>query len=156
MNKEITSLKQFPTEVILHFYKKNRMCRTDSKSYHRHYNCKTRKVEYWIPFYGEWTDRGLTYTICLGYTKSTAEECHKMFTNIRCKYDRYWNEDGYYYGYNEWNYGDEIEFVFDRLYWKGTIKEIKEELNNREHIGTFSNKDYRKWLINYRKNKVRK
>ena len=155
-NKEtkITSLSNFPTEVILHFYRKNRLCYTDHYKYVENYNRKTNKREFWIPFYGPFEKDGVIYNhVCLGYTKSTGEECHKKFTTVKSKQDAHWDEDGYYYGYNEWQYGDEMNFRFEGMYWEGTIKQIKEELDKREHVGIFNNKDYRKWLIKYRKAK---
>jgi len=150
-SKKITPLSKFPTEVILHFYRKNRHCLTDHWKYVEHYNHKTNKNEFWIPFYGPYEKDGISYNTCLGYTKSTGEECHKLFTKIMSKQDAHWDEDGYYYGYNEWQYGDEMNFRFEGMYWEGTIKQIKDELDKREHVGIFNNKDYRKWLIKYRK-----
>jgi len=153
-SKEITSLSKFPTEVILHFYRKNRLCYTDHYKYVENYNHKTNKREFWIPFYGPFEKDGVIYNhVCLGYTKSTGEECHKKFTTVKSKQDAHWDEDGYYYGYNEWQFGDEINFRFEGLYWEGRIQDIKNELNKREHVGIFNNKDYRKWLIKYRKAK---
>ena len=153
-SKEITPLSKFPTEVILHFYRKNRLCSTDHRKYKEIYNWNTKKNEYWIPFYGPFEKDGVIYNhVCLGYTKSTGEECHKKFTTVTSKQDAHWDDDGYYYGYNEWQFGDEVNFRFEGLYWKGKIQDLKNELNKREHVGIFNNKDYRKWLINYRKNK---
>ena len=149
---QITPLSKFPTEVILHFYRKNRHCLTDNGKYKEIYNWNTKKNEFWIPFYGPFEKDGVIYNhVCLGYTKSTGEECHKLFTKIMSKQDAHWDEDGYYYGYSEWQYGDEMNFRFEGMYWEGTIKQIKDELDKREHVGIFNNKDYRKWLINYRK-----
>lgn len=151
-NKEITPLSKFPTEVLLHFYRKNRLCHTDHGMYKEIYNHKTFKREFWIPFYGSFEKDGVIYNhVCLGYTKSTGEECHKKFTTVQSKQDAHWDEDGYYYGYGEFQYGDEMNFRFEGLYWKGRIQDLKNELNKREHVGIFNNKDYRKWLINYRK-----
>jgi len=150
-NTVITSLSKFPTEVLLHFYRKNRLCSTDHYKFHRHYNYKTHKEEYWIPFYGLFERDGIKYNTCLGYTKSTGEECHKKFTTVKSKQDTHWDDDGYYYGYNEWQFGDEVNFRFEGLYWKGRIQDLKNELDKREHVGIFNNKDYRKWLIKYRK-----
>jgi hypothetical protein len=151
-SKKITPLSKFPTEVILHFYRKNRLCYTDHYKYVENYNHKTNKREFWIPFYGPFEKDGVIYNpICLGYTKSTGEECHKKFTKIMSIQDAHWDEDGYYYGYSEWQYGDEMNFRFEGMYWEGTIKQIKDELSKREHVGIFNNKDYRKWLIKYKK-----
>lgn len=153
-SKEITSLSKFPTEVILHFYRKNRHCLTNYRAFVKRYNWNTKQYNYWIPFYGPFEKDGVIYNpICLGYTKSTGEECHKLFTKIMSKQDAHWDEDGYYYGYSEWQYGDEMNFRFEGMYWEGTIKQIKDELDKREHVGIFNNKDYRKWLIKYRKAK---
>jgi hypothetical protein len=149
-SKKITPLSKFPTEVILHFYRKNRLCYTDHYKYIENYNHKTNKREFWIPFYGPFEKDGVIYNhVCLGYTKSTGEECHKKFTTVKSKLDCPWNEDGY----KEWQCGDEVNFRFEGMYWEGRINQIKDELNKREHIGIFNNKDYRKWLIKYRKNK---
>ena len=143
---KITPLSNFPTEVILHFYRKNRLCYTDYREYIDHYNRKTNKREFWIPFYGPYERDGIEYKTCLGYTKSTGEECHKRFTTIESKQDTYYNwDDDYYY------HGDEVNFRFEGLYWEGKIQDLKNELDKREHIGIFTNKDYRKWLIKYRK-----
>lgn len=150
-SKKITPLSKFPTEVILHFYRKNRHCLTDYRAFVKRYNWNTKQYNYWIPFYGPYEQDGVKYNACLGYTKSTGEECHKLFTKIMSKQDVHWDEDGYYYGYCEWQYGDEMNFRFEGMYWEGTIKQIKDELDKREHVGIFNNKDYRKWLINYRK-----
>ena len=153
-SKQITPLSKFPTEVILHFYRKNRLCLTNYRAFVKRYNWNTKQYNYWIPFYGQFEKDGVIYdTICLGYTKSTGEECHKKFTTVKSKQDAHWDDDGYYYGYNEWQYGDEVNFRFEGLYWEGKIQDLKNELDKREHVGVFNNKDYRKWLIKYRKNK---
>ena len=115
----VTPLSKFPTEVILHFYRKNRLCHTDTHKYFVHYN---------------WNKK--------------CEECHKRFTKIDSKQDSIlsWYDDCIYFG-------DKVNFRFEGLYWEGKIQDLKNELAKREHIGVFNNKDYRKWLINYRKNK---
>ena len=144
----VTPLSKFPTEVILHFYRKNRLCHTYTHKYFVHYNWNKKCEEFWIPFYGPFEKDGNVYNICLGYTKSTGEECHKRFTKIDSKQDPIlnWYDDFIYFG-------DEVNFRFEGLYWEGKIQDLKDELSKREHIGIFNNKDYRKWLINYRKNK---
>ena len=146
-SKEITSLSKFPTEVILHFYRKNRLCYTDHLKYVENYNRKTHKREFWIPFYGPFEKDGFKVdSMIIGYTKSTGEECHKRFTEIKSKQDSNWDwcEDYFWYG-------DKVNFRFEGLYWEGNIQDLKKELDKREHVGVFNNKDYRKWLINYRK-----
>ena len=144
----VTPLSKFPTEVILHFYRKNRLCHTNTHKYFVHYNWNKKCEEFWIPFYGPFEKDGNVCNICLGYTKSTGEECHKRFTEIDSKQDPIlnWYDDFIYFG-------DKVNFRFEGLYWKGKIQDLKDELSKREHIGIFNNKDYRKWLINYRKNK---
>ena len=144
----ITPLSKFPTEVILHFYRKNRLCHTNTHKYFVHYNWNKKCEEFWIPFYGPFEKDGNVYNICLGYAKSTREECHKRFTEIDSKQDSIlscWDDCIYF--------GDKVNFRFEGLYWEGKIQDLKDELSKREHIGIFNNKDYRKWLINYRKNK---
>jgi hypothetical protein len=146
-SKQITPLSKFPTEVILHFYRINRLCHTDHRKYCERYNRKTHKREFWIPFYGPFEKDGFKVdSMIIGYRKSTGEECHKLFTTIESIQDGYfeWNSDTYYYG-------DKVNFRFEGLYWEGKIQDLKEELNKREHVGIFNKKDYRKWLINYRK-----
>lgn len=146
-SKKITPLSKFPTEVILHFYRKNRLCYTDHWKYVENYNHKTHKREFWIPFYGPFEKDGYKVdNMIIGYTKSTGEECHKKFTTVKSKQDSHWEwcEDYFWYG-------DEVNFRFEGLYWKGNIQDLKKELDKREHVGVFNNKDYRKWLINYRK-----
>ena len=148
-NKQITPLSKFPTEVILHFYRKNRLCFTDHWMYKEIYNWNTKKNEFWIPFYGPLEKDGVIYNhVCLGYTKSTGEECHKKFTTIESKQDSHWDWSGDCY----WH-GDKLNIRFEGLYWEGKIQDLKDELSKREHIGIFNNKDYRKWLIKYRKAK---
>jgi len=148
-SKQITPLSKFPTEVILHFYRKNRLCYTDHWMYKEIYNWNTKKNEFWIPFYGPFEKDGVIYNhVCLGYTKSTGEECHKRFTKINSK------QDSILSLYDDCIYrGDKVNFRFEGLYWEGKIQDLKDELSKREHVGIFNNKDYRKWLINYRKNK---
>lgn len=148
-SKKITPLSKFPTEVILHLYRKNRLCYTDHYKYVENYNRKTNKREFWIPFYGPFEKDGVIYNhVCLGYTKSTGEECHKKFTKIDSKQDSIlsWYDDCIYRG-------DKVNFRFEGLYWEGRIQDLKNELSKREHVGIFNNKDYRKWLIKYRKAK---
>ena len=71
---KITPLSKFPTEVILHFYRKNRLCYTDHGMYKEIYNWNTKKNEFWIPFYGPIEKDGVIYNhVCLCYTKSTGE-----------------------------------------------------------------------------------
>lgn len=147
-NKQnITPLSKFPTEVILHFYRKNRLCYTDHWKYVENYNRKTNKREFWIPFYGPFEKDGYKVdNMIIGYTKSTGEECHKLFTITKSKQDSHWEwYDDYFW------YGDEVNFRFEGLYWEGKIQDLKNELNKREHVGVFNKKDYRKWLIKYRK-----
>ena len=144
----VTPLSKFPTEVILHFYRKNRLCHTNTHKYFVHYNWNKKCEEFWIPFYGPFEKDGNVYNICLGYTKSTGEECHKRFTEIDSKQDSIlscWDDCTYF--------GDKVNFRFEGLYWEGKIQDLKDELAKREHVGIFNNKDYHKWLINYRKNK---
>ena len=144
----VTPLSKFPTEVILHFYRKNRLCHTNTHKYFVHYNWNKKCEEFWIPFYGPFEKDGNVYNICLGYTKSTGEECHKIFTKINSKQDSIlscWDDCTYF--------GDKVNFRFEGLYWEGKIQDLKDELAKREHVGIFNNKDYHKWLINYRKNK---
>ena len=148
-SKKITPLSKFPTEVILHFYRKNRLCYTDHGKYVENYNHKTHKREFWIPFYGPFEKDGYKVdSMIIGYTKSTGEECHKNFTTVKSKQDSHWEwcEDYFWYG-------DEVNFRFEGLYWKGNIQDLKKELDKREHVGVFNNKDYRKWLIAYKKAK---
>lgn len=146
-SKQITPLSKFPTEVILHFYRKNRLCHTDHRKYHENYNHKTHKREFWIPFYGAFENNGYKVdNMIIGYRKSTGEECHKLFTETKSKQDSIlsWYDDCCYYG-------DKVNFRFEGLYWEGKIQDLKNELDKREHVGVFNKKDYRKWLIKYRK-----
>jgi len=145
----ITPLSKFPTEVILHFYRKNRLCSTNRNAFVKRYNWNTKQYNYWIPFYGPFEKDGYKVdNMIIGYRKSTGEECHKRFTEINSKQDSIlsWYDDCVYYG-------DEVNFKFEGLYWEGKIQDLKKELDKREHVGVFNNKDYRKWLINYKKNK---
>ena len=71
----VTPLSKFPTEVILHFYRKNRLCHTDRHKYFAHYNWNKKCEEFWIPFYGPFEKDGNVYNIITADDKYILKIC---------------------------------------------------------------------------------
>ena len=142
MNRKqiITPLSQWPTEAILYLFRKNRTCYTTGiAQYYERKNKLTNKIEIWLPIGGvyqkddgHWDYDILYYELFDG----TKEEYIKQHTHT----------DG--------NWGlDEIWFRFEGMYWRGSISEIKRELSIRPHCNIHSSKDFRKWKMNWKKEK---
>lgn len=134
-NKKITPLNEWPTEALVMCFRRNRYCKTSLPfNYRLKYNNKNFKWEYWIPFYGDFTDEnGKTWNITLGYTlyDKIPKEFTKTYGNVSL--------------YN-------IEFTFEGMYWTGKIEELRKELEKRPNINLKGNKDFRKWKINWKRN----
>ena len=73
---------------------------------------------------------------------------YKTVVEVHCKQDEHWDgrNDRYWYG-------DHIRINFEGMIWEGELQELHDELDSREHVNIIGKKAYRKWLINYRKNK---
>lgn len=150
-------LSEFPTEALLHEYRKNRYCfHTPLYNYHIRYNPLTKKEEVWEKVYGEYIDENLSekYTICIYMTLSdkTKEEVMKESTVIKSKMG------GRKYEYvpekDRWmtvNHKNFMKIHFLDLYWEGQMEEIKEELSKRPHVNINGGRSYRRWLSEYKK-----
>ena len=139
-HKIITPLNKFPTQVLLYQYKQNRICRD------KIIKDKLLRVDkMWIPHYtiidGEKVEEYYELLECPRYSYKTVVEVH-------CKQDEHFEWKGDFF----W-YGDHIHINFEGMHWEGELQELHDELDSREHIGTLSKKEFRQWLINYRKNK---
>jgi hypothetical protein len=140
--KQITPLPQWPTEAILYLFRKNRTCFTSGiVQYYERKNKLTNKNEIWLPVGGvyqidddHWDYDVLYYELFDG----TKEEYLKQHTQT----------------YGHWD-TDEITFRFEGMYWRGSIREIKKELQKRPHCNIHSSKDFRKWKMNWKKNNKR-
>ena len=137
----MTSLPvHFPTEAILYLFRKNRTCYTTGiVQYYERKNKLTNKIEIWLPIGGvyqkddgHWDYDILYYELFDG----TKEEYIKQHTHT----------------YGNWS-TDEIWFRFEGMYWRGSIHEIKKELRKRPNCNIHGGKDFRKWKMNWKKNR---
>ena len=136
--KNITPLSKFPTEVLLHEYRRNRICRD------RLIRDKLLYIEKrWIPH----------YSIING---ERVEDYWELLENLKYLYksvvEVHSKQDEHFNGHNYW-YGDHIRINFEGMKWEGELEELHKELDSREHVNIIGKKAYRIWLINYRKNK---
>ena len=134
-NNKITPLSQWPTEALVMCFRRNKYCRTHLPfNYRLKYNKKTCKWEYWLPFYGSWTDEeGNTWNpITIGYT---------LYDKIPKEYTKVYGN----------RHGGKIAFTFEGMYWEGKLAEVYNELSKRPHINLNGAKDFRKWKIEYKK-----
>ena len=138
----ITPLSKFPTEVLLHQYRKNRICR--NRIVRDKYLYTERK---WLPHYSIIDSERVEDYWELWENKKYS---YKAVVEVHCKQDEHydWKGDCYWYG-------DHIFINFDGMKWEGELQELHDELDSREHVNINNKKAYRKWLINYRKNKKR-
>lgn len=154
MNK----LSEFPTEALLHEYRRNRYCFLGPiYNYYIRYNFGTKKEEVWEKVYGEYNDERIPEkyrNICLymKLSEKTPEQVIKEHTIIKSK------QGGRKYEYvpkeNRWRTVDYKNFMkihFNGLYWEGQMEEIKEELSKRPNVNIDGGKAYRRWLLNYKK-----
>lgn len=154
-------LSEFPTEALLHEYRKNRYCFAGPiYNYHIRYSPLKKKYEVWEKVYGEYIDERLPkkYNICLYMTLSdkTKEEVIKEHTVIKSK------DGGIKWEYvpekDRWmsvNHKNFMKIHFDGMYWEGQMEDIKEELSKRPNVNIDGGKSYRRWLMEYKKNKKR-
>lgn len=144
--KKITPLTEFPTEAILMLFKKKRQCRTNIPyNARRHYDKKRRKWQWWLPFYGEWTDDEGNYynPITIGFT---------LYDELPKEYTTTYGNHGTWNCFDDWySPSEEIDFRFEGMYWSGKVKDVREELAKRPHCNIHSAKDFRKWKIEYKK-----
>lgn len=129
MRKErtITPLSEFPTEVLVYYFKKLRKCYTHSK-------CgKQIGVEKrWSPHF-EFVEN-------LGY-----------IINYYTLYELPIYEKEYYTTTSGQYHDDTLWFNFEGMYWNGSINELRRELDTRPNIDIKSSKDFRKWKMQYKK-----
>ena len=138
--KNTTPLSKFPTEVLLYQYRRNRICRDEVVRDKLLYIEKK-----WIPHYsiidGERVEDYWELWENPKYSYKTVVEVHcRQDEHFDGRIDRYW-------------YGDHIRINFEGMIWEGELQELHDELDSREHVNIIGKKAYRKWLINYRKNK---
>lgn len=124
----ITPLSEFPTEVLVFEFKRNRHC------YHReHYGHFLGYRKQWYPHWENVEGLGLIinyYTMELipeysdyqGYDETTTQFCDET-----------------------------LYFSFEGKYWNGSLRELKKELERRPHVNIHGSKDFRKWKIQYKK-----
>ena len=157
MNK----LSEFPTEALLHEYRKNRYCKPGYMyDYYIKYNIIKNTYEVWENVYGTYKDEKINLPKMCLYMKlsdKTREQVIKEHTIIKSK------QGGRHYEYvpkeHRWrtvDYGNFMKIHFDGLYWEGQMEEIKEELAKRPNVNIDGGKAWRRWLIEYRKNKKEK
>jgi len=145
----ITPLSEFPTEAIVHLFKKNRHCVVNRPfdSWYKGYNKETKQHEYWVPFRGGYDETSKVYDPnIIGYTLMSSKEIAEKYTETRGNYWEGWCEPG-----EPGCLGQIIDFVFEGMYWKGTVEDVKAELSKRPNVNIRGSKDFRKWKIQYKK-----
>ena len=147
--KEITPLSEFPTEALLYNYRRNRRCRTNLSWIQVRYNRRKNMWEYWEPFLGEYILDDGTYLnpVIIGYRMVNGADVIKRNTEISGNVAQWDPKSGYLY------FSDEFEFEFEGMFWHGGIKELKDELARRPHVGNLDSKTFRKWKIEYKRKK---
>ena len=131
MRKEriITPLSEFPTEVLVFEFKRNRRC------YHRtsYGDC----IGYKKQWYPHWENvEGLGYIINY-YT----------IENISIFDDKSFDETGTQFC------DDTLYFSFEGKYWNGSLRALKQELAKRPNVN-ITLKNFRKWKKKYKKSEV--
>ena len=85
----ITPLSEFPTEAIVHLFKKNRHCVVNRPfdSWYKGYNKETKQHEYWVPFRGGYDETSKVYdSNIIGYTLMSSKEiAEKYNTRVLAK-----------------------------------------------------------------------
>jgi len=143
MKYKQNSLSEFPTQVLLHEYRRNRICDT-------HFTLG--KV---IGVHKEWVPHtimvdGKPFEDYYTLIKWNIRE-EVPVTSISSRQSPVWDPDAE----RIWH-DDYLRIHFEGKHWEGSIKQLREELNTREHVGINGSKQYRKWLMQYRKNKNNK
>lgn len=138
--KNTTPLSKFPTEVLLYQYRRNRICRDEVVRDKLLYIEKK-----WIPHYSIIDGERVEYYWELW---ENPKYSYKTVVKVHCRQDEHF--DG---RIDRYLYGDHIRINFEGMIWEGELQELHNELDSREHVNIIGKKAYRKWLINYRKNK---
>ena len=146
MNQKITPLSKWPTEAILYLFRKHRQCRTKLPYYVYNFNKKLNEPEYWIPQYGEYEDEnGSIVRGIVSYKKYSQKEINTQFTHT-------YGCNGHFDYYDDWYWPtDDIWLRFEGMYWEGKIDDIRKELSKRPHCNIHGTKEFRKWKINWKK-----
>lgn len=113
--KDITPLTEFPTEVLVYYFKKLRKCYT------------SERIDKQIGVEKRWS------LVLNDYYELPIWSVRK--------------ETSTYGHYPD----DTLWFDFERMYWEGSITELKKELDKRPHVNIHTSKDFRKWKIEYKK-----
>ena len=142
MDKKITSLSKFPTEVLLMNFRKQRFCDTKLPwGIEEHFNHGTNQYEFWEVFLGPFEINGVVYdNMPIGYTKIACGWKERL--QILKKYTKTYS--------SAW-YSNEVQFNFEGMYWKGDIDELKAELDTRENVPLKGSKEFRRWKMKYKK-----
>lgn len=141
--KKITPLSKFPTEALLEMYRRHRTC-YDHSYYRTECRWNNNKYTYWEPVYGDFIcPDGKSYHIPIYYTIVPAP-IKVLSTEIEGNQERN--------SYTNKLYRNGMSFSWEGLYWEGELDDVKKELSTRPHVEKVGRKNYRKWLINYRKN----
>lgn len=127
MDKTITPLSQFPTEVLVFYFKKLRKCYT-----HKRCGKQIGIEKRWSPHFEN--VEGLGYII----------NYYTMYELPIWEIEYYTTTSGQFLD-------DTLWFKFEGMYWTGGIDELKKELDKRPNIDIKNTKDFRKWKINYKK-----
>lgn len=145
MNKQITPLKDFPTEVLVMNFRNQRSCDTRLPwTIEEHFNSNTCQWEYWEAIFGQYEIDGVEYdNMIIGYalignTPEAKEKIRKKYTETRA---------------SRFSFSDEVCFNFEGKYWRGSLDDLKAELDTRPHVPLKGRKEFRRWKIQYLKNK---
>jgi hypothetical protein len=143
MEHKQNKLSEFPTQVLLHEYRKNRICDT-----HFRFGKVIGVEKEWVPHIIIVDGKPFEdyYTLIkwniyeeIPVTEISSRQAPVWDPNSDCVW-----------------YDDHLRIRFEGKQWEGSIKQLREELNTREHVNITGAKGYRKWLIDYRKNKNNK
>ena len=131
MRKErvITPLSEFPTEVLVFEFKRNRRC------YHRKYygDC----IGYRKQWYPHWENvEGLGYIINYYTIENVPIFDDKSFDETTTQFS-----------------DDTLYFSFEGKYWNGSLSELKRELEKRPNVN-ITLKNFRKWKQKYKRSEV--
>ena len=131
MRKErvITPLSEFPTEVLVFEFKRNRHC------YHRtsYGDC----IGYKKQWYPHWENvEGLGYIINYYTIENVPIFDDKSFDETTTQF-----------------HDDTLYFSFEGKYWNGSLRKLKEELDKRPNVN-ITLKNFRKWKKKYKRSEV--
>jgi hypothetical protein len=131
MRKEriITPLSEFPTEVLVFEFKRNRRC------YHRtsYGDC----IGYRKQWYPHWENvEGLGYIINYYTMENVPIFDDKSFDETTTQFS-----------------DDTLYFSFEGKYWNGSLRALKQELEKRPNVN-ITLKNFRKWKKKYKRSEV--